>query len=68
MESMAYKITARHPGRVVTYHLDTEEETLAKWDELTADGVPFEVADADGAQVDDVDLEERMDARDAQKD
>jgi hypothetical protein len=60
---MAYKISARHPGRAVTYTADTEEAALAKWDELTADGVPFEMTDADGAVVDDLDLEERIDAR-----
>jgi ketosteroid isomerase-like protein len=60
---MAYKISARHPGRAVTYTADTEEAALAKWDELTADGVPFEMTDADGVVVDDLDLEERIDAR-----
>ena len=60
---MAYKISARHPGRAVTYTVDTEEAALAKWDELTADGVPFEMTDADGVIVDDLDLEERIDAR-----
>jgi hypothetical protein len=60
---MAYKISARHPGRAVTYTADTEEAALAKWDELTADGVPFEMTDADGVIVDDLDLEERIDAR-----
>lgn len=61
---MAYKISAHHPGRNVTYTADTEEAALAKWDELTADGVPFEMTDATGAVVDDLDLEERIDARD----
>ena len=61
---MAYKISARHPGRAVTYTLDTEEAALAKWEELTADGVPFEMTDASGAVVDDIDLEDRIDARD----
>lgn len=60
---MTYKISARHPGRAVTYTADTEEAALAKWDELTADGVPFEMTDADGVVVDDLDLEERIDAR-----
>jgi hypothetical protein len=60
---MAYKISARHPGRAVTYTADTEEAALTKWDELIADGVPFEMTDADGVVVDDLDLEERIDAR-----
>jgi ketosteroid isomerase-like protein len=60
---MAYKISARHPGRAVTYTADTEEAALAKWDELIADGVPFEMTDADGVVVDDLDLEERIDAK-----
>ncbi len=61
---MAYRISARHPGRAVTYTLDTEEAALAKWQELTTDGVPFEMTDASGAVVDDIDLEDRIDARD----
>ncbi len=61
---MAYKISARHPGRSVTYTVATEEDALDKWRELTMDGVPFEVTDADGAVVDDIDLEDRIDARD----
>ena len=60
---MAYRISARHPGRAVTYTAATEEAALAKWQELTADGVPFEMTDVDGAVVDDVDLEDRIDAR-----
>lgn len=60
---MAYKISARHPGRVVTYTLPTEEAALAKWEELTADGVPFDMTDASGAPVDDIDLEDRIDAQ-----
>lgn len=60
---MAYRISARHPGRAVTYTAATEEAALAKWQELTADGVPFEMTDADGVAVDDVDLEDRIDAR-----
>lgn len=60
---MAYKISARHPGRMVTYTAATEEEALAKCDELTADGVPFEVFDPDGAAIDEDDLEDRIDAR-----
>jgi hypothetical protein len=60
---MAYRISARHPGRAVTYTLATEEAALAKWQELTADGVPFEMTDADGTVVDDFDLEDRIDAR-----
>jgi hypothetical protein len=60
---MAYRISARHPGRAVTYTLATEEAALAKWEELTADGVPFEMTDAAGAVVDDIDLEDRIDAR-----
>lgn len=61
---MAYKISARHPGRSVTYTAATEEEALDKWRELTTDGVPFEVTDAHGVVVDDIDLEDRIDARD----
>ena len=64
---MAYKILARHPGRIVTYTADTEEAALARWEELTADGVPFEMTDATGAVVDDIDLEDRIDARDEPK-
>ncbi len=60
---MAYKISARHPGRNVTYTADTEEAALAKFEELTADGVPFEITDSDGVIVDDLDLEDRIDAR-----
>ena len=61
---MAYKIHARHPGRAVTYTVATEEDALDKWRELTLDGVPFEVTDAHGVVVDDIDLEDRIDARD----
>ncbi len=61
---MAYKIYARHPGRAVTYTAATEEHALDKWRELTIDGVPFEVTDADGVLVDEFDLEDRIDARD----
>ncbi|WP_309645078.1 hypothetical protein [Phenylobacterium sp.] len=60
---MAYRIAARHPGRLVTYTAETEEAALAKWEELAADGVPFEMTDADGVRVDDIDLEDRIDAR-----
>jgi hypothetical protein len=60
---MAYRISARHPGRNVTYTAATEEEALAKWQELTADDVPFEMTDSAGAVVDDIDLEDRIDAR-----
>ncbi|MDP3855071.1 hypothetical protein [Phenylobacterium sp.] len=60
---MAYKISARHPGRLVTYAVETEEAALAKWEELSADGVPFEMTDSEGVVVDDIDLEERIDAR-----
>lgn len=61
---MAYKISARHPGRMVTYTAATEEDALAKYEELTADGVPFDIVDSDGVTVDDIDLEDRIDARD----
>ncbi len=61
---MSYKIVARHPGRMVTYQAATEEAALAKWEELTADDVPFEMTDETGAIVDDIDLEDRIDARD----
>ena len=60
---MAYRISAHHPGRNVTYTAVTEEDALEKWRELTADGVPFEMTDSDGVVVDDIDLEERIDAR-----
>ncbi|WP_312166169.1 hypothetical protein [Phenylobacterium sp.] len=60
---MDYRISARHPGRAVTYTAKTEEAALAKYEELVADGVPFEITDADGVVVDDIDLEERIDAR-----
>jgi hypothetical protein len=60
---MTYRISARHPGRAVTYTVATEEAALAKWDELTTDGVPFEMTDANGQKVDDLDLEDRIDAR-----
>jgi len=60
---MPYRISARHPGRAVTYTALTEEEALARWEALTADGVPFEMKDSDGVVVDDIDLEERIDAR-----
>jgi hypothetical protein len=59
---MAYKIHARHPGRAVTYTAPTEEAALAKWRELTTDGVPFEMTDDQGVVVDDIDLEDRIDA------
>ena len=45
----------------MTYTLATEEAALLKWDELTADGVPFEMTDSDGAEVDNFDLEDRID-------
>ena len=61
---MAYRISARHPGRNVTYTAATEELALEKWRELTADDVPFDMVDGDGMTVDDIDLEERIDARD----
>jgi hypothetical protein len=61
---MAYKIVARHPGRIVTYTVETEEDALDKWRALTADDVPFDMTDASGAVVDDIDLEDRIDARD----
>ena len=60
---MAYRISARYPGRAVTYTAATEEAALAKWEELTTDGIPFEMTDADGKVVDDIDLEDRIDAR-----
>ena len=60
---MPYRISARHPGRAVTYTAPTEEAALQKWRELTNDGVPFEITDADGVEVDDIDLEDRIDAR-----
>jgi len=60
---MAYKISARHPGRAVTYTAATEEAALAKWEELAADGVPFEMTDSNGVIVDDIDLEDLIDAR-----
>ncbi len=60
---MAYRISARHPGRNVTYTAATEELALEKWRELTADDVPFEIVDANGVVVDDIDLEDRIDAR-----
>ncbi len=65
---MPYRISARHPGRSVTYTVPTEEAALEKWRELTSDGVPFEVTDSDGVAVDDIDLEDRIDARDEEKD
>ncbi len=60
---MTYRISARHPGRAVTYTAQTEEAALAKYEELVADGVPFEITDANGVVVDDIDLEDRIDAR-----
>lgn len=60
---MDYRISARHPGRAVTYTAQTEEAALAKYEELVADGVPFEITDANGVVVDDIDLEDRIDAR-----
>jgi hypothetical protein len=60
---MTYRISARHPGRAVTYTAPTEEAALAKYEELVADGVPFEITDANGVVVDDIDLEDRIDAR-----
>ena len=61
---MSYRISARYPGRGVTFHAATEEEALAKCDELTADGIPFEMTDAEGVAVDEEDLEDRIEARD----
>ena len=60
---MTYRISARHPGRSVTYTAPTEEAALQKWRELTSDGVPFDITDSDGQAVDDIDLEERIEAR-----
>ncbi len=65
---MPYRISAHHPGRLVTYTAPTEEAALEKWRELSADGVAFEVTDADGVAVDDIDLEDRLDAREAGED
>ena len=65
---MPYRISARHPGRAVTYTAPTEEAALQKWRELTADGVPFDIIDSDGLAVDDIDLEDRIDARDDEED
>jgi hypothetical protein len=64
MGVMPYKISARHPGRSVTYTVATEEDALDKWRDLTTDGVPFEMTDSDGVVVDDIDLEDRIDSRD----
>ena len=61
---MPYRISARHPGRAVTYTAPTEEAALQKWRELTDDGVPFEITDSEGVVVDDIDLEDRIDSRD----
>jgi hypothetical protein len=60
---MAYRISARYPGRAVTFTVETEEAALARCEQLLADGVPFEMTDADGVAVDDVDLEDRIDDR-----
>ena len=65
---MPYRISAHHPGRLVTYTAPTEEDALQKWRELSADGVPFEITDSDGLAVDDFDLEDRIDARDEGED
>ena len=65
---MPYRIYARHPGRAVTYTEPDEEAALQKCRELTTDGVPFEMTDSDGLAVDDIDLEDRIDARDAEED
>ncbi len=51
----------------MTYTAPTEEAALQKWRELTADGVPFDVTDSDGVTVDDIDLEDRIDARDEEE-
>jgi hypothetical protein len=64
----AYRISARHPGRAATYTAPTEEEALEKWRELTADGAPFEITDSNGLAVDDIDPEDRIDARDDEAD
>lgn len=60
---MIYKISARYPGRRVTLAAADEEAALAKCAELATDGVPFEITDSDGAEVDEIDLEDRIDAR-----
>ncbi|WP_421933252.1 hypothetical protein [Phenylobacterium sp.] len=60
---MTYRISARYPGRGVTFTLATEEEALAKCDELVADGIDFDMTDSEGVSVDEVDLEERIEAR-----
>jgi hypothetical protein len=52
----------------VTYTAATEEDALQRCRELTADGVPFEITDSDGVAVDDIDLEDRIDARDEEED
>ena len=65
---MPYRISARHPGRAVTYTAPTEEAALQKCRELAADGVPFEMTDSDGLAVDDIELEDRIDDRDDEED
>jgi hypothetical protein len=65
---MSYRISARHPGRAVTYTVPTEEAALQKCRELASDGVPFEITDSNGLAVDDIDLEDRIDARDEDED
>ncbi len=60
---MAYRISAQYPGRRVTFTLETEEEALAKCDELTTDGIAYDMTDAQGLAVDEIDLEERIEAR-----
>jgi hypothetical protein len=61
---MPYLITARKPGATLTYRAATEEAALRKVHELRAAQMRVAVVDeSTNAEVDDVDLEDRIDAR-----
>ncbi len=47
----------------MTYTAPAEGTPLQKWRDLTRDGVPFDITDSDGQAVDNIDLEERIEAR-----
>lgn len=63
---MSYTLNARKPGAQSRYAAPTPEAALAAAHELRARGYSFAIIDnATGAQVDEVDLEDIIDSREA---
>ena len=60
-----YKIIARFDRGPASYTANSEEDALALMDQLRENEVPCNVTDHDGATVDENDLTDRIDARDA---